>query len=112
MVGDIITGDAKIYFDYNAPIISNTVETEIINSLSITGYVIDNQVFVFPNPAHDVIQVLGLETQESYAIYDLQGRLILKGVYDSHGSINISQLTIGLYFLQFETGEAFRFVKE
>src|SRR5690554_2905540 len=35
-VGDVITGDAAIYFDFNAPIITNVVSTTVIESLGIS----------------------------------------------------------------------------
>lgn len=35
-IGDIISGDASIYFDFNPPIFTNTVHTEIVN-LDIDG---------------------------------------------------------------------------
>src|SRR5690606_7744005 len=35
-VGDVISGDAAIYFDFNAPIITNMVHTQSVEPLSVT----------------------------------------------------------------------------
>src|SRR5690606_13526866 len=52
-VGDVISGVAKIYFDFNPPIITNTVNTEIVETLSIDEA--SAETFkLYPNPAKDL----------------------------------------------------------
>src|SRR5690606_31171757 len=52
-IGDFITGDARIYFDFNAPIITNMVSTEIVNLGLNESSVLANKIIVYPNPAND-----------------------------------------------------------
>src|SRR5690606_18807090 len=52
-VGDIISGDAAIYFDFNPPIITNMVLTEIVEFLGLTDNTAPvNQVIIYPNPTN------------------------------------------------------------
>ena len=58
VVGDVITGLANIYFDFNAPIITNTVSTEIVEPLSLNDYSIENQVTLYPNPTSGLLNLV------------------------------------------------------
>lgn len=75
-------------------------------------------VFIYPNPATDFIQVRGQYTTTDISFYDMSGRLVyyLHGA-DAHEKINISSLTVGMYWIQVlevSTGNVYRtpFVKQ
>ena len=56
-----------------------------------------NRIQIYPNPAQDVLSIESQQPIESVKIYNLQGQLIKK---DSSNSVDVSQLTTGLYFAQ------------
>jgi hypothetical protein len=54
-VGDVITNRAGIYFDYNAPVITNEAQFEIVLSVGVQTTVDEIPLTIFPNPATDRI---------------------------------------------------------
>lgn len=67
---------------------------------------------IFPNPSSDFIHISGLNKTEEYKIIDIRGAEIKAGRISDTESINIQDLTIGLYFLKFENGNTIKFIKE
>ena len=57
-IGDIIENKAYIFFDFNAPIITNTVSTEIVDNLSTTDFVQAENIKLSPNPAEDQVEII------------------------------------------------------
>jgi len=67
--------------------------------LSVETVLDSNDVAIYPNPANDVIYVKGADIQ-TVEIYNSIGmRIVLKDVNDSE-SINIADLTSGIYFVR------------
>jgi len=61
----------------------------------------ENAWNIYPNPAHDYLQVEGLNQEgQLFTIRDLQGRIIKSGKLQSHGRISISNLAKGSYIFQ------------
>ncbi len=71
-----------------------------------------NNLKIYPNPATDLIQVQGLDTTSSYVIYNLIGSEISKGQISNNDKISVRNLESGVYFLKFETGKTYKFIKE
>lgn len=92
-----ITNTAYIYFDWNAPIVTNTTYNVNVNLESIG----ENQLnyHVFPNPAQDNIQV-NLEGSFDVELLDITGKSILNGTFDSQAKLDVSQLNAGVYLLR------------
>jgi hypothetical protein len=113
-VGDIISGVADIYFDFNTPITTNTVNTEVVAPLSITDVNIET-IKLYPNPAKNNIKITSNKVIEKLRVYDINGRT-LKTIEMSIAdySLDISSLSKGVYFLEIESDNyktAKRFVK-
>ncbi|WP_026755756.1 T9SS type A sorting domain-containing protein [Sediminibacter sp. Hel_I_10] len=68
------------------------------------------KVRVYPNPASAEIQVSGLQTTESYSIYDTLGKLMLKGNTSNKAVINVQDLSSGMYFITIGN-HVIRFIK-
>ena len=68
------------------------------------------KVSVYPNPASAEIQVSGLQTTESYSIYDTLGKLMLKGNTSNKAVINVQDLSSGMYFITIGN-HVIRFIK-
>jgi uncharacterized repeat protein (TIGR01451 family) len=105
-VGDIIPNTASIYFDTNPPIITNTFNTEFVENLAVNQF--DNTDFaVYPNPTNGFINIDSKKTSvviDAITLTDVLGKEIvnqkLKG---SNLSIDLSQLSNGLYFLKIKS---------
>lgn len=97
-----IKNTAAIYFDFNAPVITNT-SSVMISYGTISGIADKNQqIEIYPNPAEDYIYIKdGKDVQ--YKIYDLSGRVLQ--TRRSNGTVNISSLPPGLYHIQLSTDE-------
>ena len=112
-IGNIMSSKSDIYFDYNAPIITNTVNTQI-TALATADFIKSN-FSVYPNPAINHIIIEAKANMESdYEIIDLNGKLLLKGQTQSLQPINISSLESGFYFLILKTNQGkanYKFIK-
>src|SRR5699024_3623536 len=77
-IGDVISGNASIYFDYNPPIITNTVFTEVIENLSVNDFSFDYGLAIHPNPTNDHFKVEKSSNVniESIRIYNISGKLV------------------------------------
>lgn len=76
--GHVISDNAAIYFDFNAPVITNFADVTMINSLGINTVEGNNFSFsVFPNPANNfanISYVLKGDATVNISIYDLAGK--------------------------------------
>lgn len=106
-VGDIISGDAGIYFDFNPPIITNMVFTEIVENLQVSDIPNPlNAIFIYPNPSDKTLQIqltAGIEL-EKVIIYDLQGREVEK-ITGNRTTIDVENLSRGMYLLKIQTNQ-------
>ncbi|WP_298901588.1 T9SS type A sorting domain-containing protein [uncultured Psychroserpens sp.] len=107
-LNDIIPNTASIYFDFNAPIITNTFQTEFVEeSLSISE--IDALNFnIYPNPAKDNVIVELNEVHfgnVTIQVIDIQGKQVLEqDILEGHtANIDTSHLQNGLYFIKLNT---------
>ncbi|WP_053977652.1 BspA family leucine-rich repeat surface protein [Mangrovimonas xylaniphaga] len=105
-VGDIMSGNASIYFDYNAPIITNTVTTEVVGVLGVEEHVLSSLVTVYPNPIDGEIHLEMNDEVEliSIKLYNMQGRLLLE-TKENTNNIKTDQLSSGVYMLSLETNK-------
>ncbi|MGD2034707.1 MAG: T9SS type A sorting domain-containing protein [Bacteroidales bacterium] len=83
------------------------VSASFIEGLKPTGIhnisSVDTELTIFPNPANNMVYIKYTGNMEnvSYAIFTLQGNIILDGDLNSN-SIDISQIPDGLYFFRIE----------
>jgi uncharacterized repeat protein (TIGR01451 family) len=109
-VGDIISGDAAIYFDFNPPIITDMVYTEIVDFMDVSDPEhIDNGVSVFPNPTKNLIHIKLNRSllMKEVIMYNIQGHETLRSF---EKDISIENLESGIYILKILTnqGNVFR----
>ena len=104
-IGDIIPNTAAIYFDFNAPVITNTFETEFEPTLSTIGF---NQISfnIYPNPAEKWVDLNFRNTINETVnvnVYNMLGKLVIDDVatvLNNKIQLNISALESGLYFVK------------
>ncbi|WP_079240706.1 T9SS type A sorting domain-containing protein [Chryseobacterium indologenes] len=114
-LGDSFSNTAKIYFDYNSPIVTNTYTTSVQNVLATAETHKENQsISVYPNPAKDVLNIRSKQEIIKAEIYDATGRII-SSLSVTGNSISVSELTKGNYILKAFTKENVivqKFIKE
>ncbi|WP_417861540.1 BspA family leucine-rich repeat surface protein [Winogradskyella sediminis] len=105
-IGDIMSGNASIYFDYNPPIITNTVSTEVIENLSTDEYSFQNALTIYPNPTNEYFKVEKSNNVniESIKIYNISGKLVKE--FTESERYNVSDLNSGFYFLRIKTDKS------
>ena len=108
--GDLIENTAHIYFDFNEPIVTNTVVTEFGNPLK-TFEEADFELNIFPNPATDLVTVTWSKQAKPVLleIMDISGRiieLIRLGEEIGTTQISIGQLDNGLYLIRLSSGNS------
>jgi len=120
-VGDSIQNFAAIYFDFNAPVITNTAVTHIIVPTGISQPTASGtRPTIFPNPVNDQINVEWNNvtnqkvTIELYNIYGQKVRVLFSENVDSgkwSRKFDVSDLSQGVYFIKFSSGIGFKVIK-
>ncbi len=106
--GMYITNNAGIYFDFNAPVNTNLVQSLVVNNVGISeSPASKDQISVYPNPASDyfTLELFSTDIRTiEIEIFNVIGSLVKK--IDQKLSIGINQLTIpttdlpsGAYFV-------------
>jgi len=113
-----ILNTAAIYFDYNPPIITNTSTTRVNIYLS-TNDLMDKVVGlkIYPNPASQIINIQTDNVQssiKSVIIYDVTGKAMQgsTSITITNATIDVSNLSNGLYFLHVEMSNGQRSVRK
>jgi uncharacterized repeat protein (TIGR01451 family) len=102
VIGDIMSSKSDIYFDYNAPIITNTVNTQV-TALGTADF-IKNNFKLYPNPAANYLVIEANVSEEAhYQIMDVNGKLLLSDTIESLKPIDISTLQGGFYMVNIIT---------
>lgn len=105
VVGNTFSNSASIFFDFNAPIVTNTATTTL--AVMATGdFDFSDRFVLTPNPASDriIIDRKGEERLTSVTIYDMMGRQVL--VFpnaNGQASFDVSRLTAGNYVVKVMT---------
>ncbi|HRE77499.1 MAG TPA: choice-of-anchor L domain-containing protein [Flavobacterium sp.] len=102
-VGDIIPNKADIYFDFNPVIVTNTFETEFVETLSTPDFT-NSTVVLSPNPTKDRLQVQlnGSETIAQISVYDVVGKRIFykENLNLNSTSVDVSSFNKGIYLVE------------
>lgn len=114
--GQVIENSAKIFFDFEDPIVTNTV----VNTIKFIGQKEEKNLKIYPNPAIDVVS---FSIEDNYhklveprliaywVILDASGRALLSSFEDqvAEMQVSVAQLPKGLYFIRASTrsGETF-----
>jgi uncharacterized repeat protein (TIGR01451 family) len=99
-----IYNTAEIYFDFNPPIITNTVMTDL-GSLGIVDLA-KNMFVMYPNPAAGVVNIQ-VQDFESFSVelFDVQGKKIVENKADGPLSMDVSSLQKGMYLVRVTTAK-------
>lgn len=98
VISDIIFNNADIYFDFNEPIVTNTVSTEVVeDNLSVEDY--SKPTFkLYPNPTNDLIEIISNHEIETIKVYNSLGQLVL--LNNKSDFIDLTELGSGIYIIE------------
>jgi uncharacterized repeat protein (TIGR01451 family) len=105
-LGSQIENTAYIYFDYNAPIVTNTTQNNFQTVVSTFNAKDDtNQLKVFPNPANEILNInLQNNNIENCIITNALGQTVYNSANEINTNykiqLNISNLNSGVYFVK------------
>ncbi|AUC80852.1 T9SS type A sorting domain-containing protein [Lacinutrix sp. Bg11-31] len=113
-IGTIIPNTAEIYFDFNAPVITNTFETEfVVESLSVEEFN-TNYFTLYPNPASSIVNIKlnnALRGNATVEVIDVQGKIVIQNTIDETLQLNVKNLEAGLYFVKLKQNKK-QFIKK
>ncbi|MEP0480569.1 MAG: T9SS type A sorting domain-containing protein, partial [Nonlabens sp.] len=92
VAGDTFDNTAAIFFDFNAPIVTNTETVSIMSTASV-GESTDSSISLYPNPAKNFITATANNAIEGISITDMNGRMITATQFT--GAANEQRLEIG-----------------
>lgn len=96
-IGDTFSNSANIYFDYNAPIITNNYLTTI-QALGINDNLTDSKIVMYPNPVKDIVFFNTEENVVKVEVYDTSGRILSSNAVQDN-QLNLTELKTGNYIL-------------
>lgn len=114
--GTMILNTGAIYFDYNEPVITNTVQTEVVTSSGIAATGNANSLLIYPSPGDGNFQLRWNEAPVTNAcldVMDITGRVLnsKQGITLSNGQvlpIDLTQLANGPYVVRITTVSGMR----
>jgi uncharacterized repeat protein (TIGR01451 family) len=100
--GHVITDNAAIYFDFNAPVITNNADVTLVDYTSIDGLNINSKtVFISPNPFSEftILKVNGVEGPITISVVDMVGKKVIDKAADAQSYIKLERegLANGVY---------------
>ncbi len=106
--GTVIENTASIYFDFNAPVVTNTTINTLENPAAIEQFVSENGVAVFPNPASDEINLVFEKSfMGTIMLTDALGRVVQLQRINTNttAKLMLENLPAGVYSLVIQDGE-------
>jgi uncharacterized repeat protein (TIGR01451 family) len=117
--GSQISNTAYIYFDYNAPIITNTTENNFEFPVSISSIASsENKYSVYPNPSTGIFTFKDAKAIQRVEVYNVMGQEIAVYVGDNTNkvsnqkTINLNGFSKGVYFARINGSQVLKLVKE
>jgi len=99
-VGDHVSNDAVIVFDFNEPLPTNDAVTTF-TALGINKFSGEATVSLHPNPSQGILNVTAKSEIETIELYDIQGRLLQSSVINAADAIlDITERQAGMYLLK------------
>jgi hypothetical protein len=112
VAGQVIENKAYIYFDFNAPVITNTAINTYTVAAEIEEMINDNNsIAVYPNPFNDqttfVIRSEAMNESYSFEMTDVLGKTVrsLKNIAEKQFTVSRSGLENGMYFYKIINNE-------
>jgi uncharacterized repeat protein (TIGR01451 family) len=109
--GTQIENTAYIYFDYNAPIITNTTQNNFDITLGkLEPIARENEYILYPNPSNGVFNFKDTKNLKQVEVYNILGEEIL--AQGNQKQINLSGFAKGIYYARINGEVVVKLVKE
>ncbi len=107
-IGDLQAGDYEFQVTVTDNEGATSISTMTLTVLPISNSIVRDQLIIYPNPAHDVVNgkvISGVTGRVKIHVYDMNGKLVYEAeIEKSDDSIiktmNISSLASGMYTIQ------------
>ena len=120
--GSLITNSAGIYFDFNAPVITNQTEhliddMALNNPVGIQELITEKgtSIIVYPNPNTGLLHldIMGEQHKLPYQVLDPMGRLVQAGTLKQQSNeLDLSHCKSGIYFIRVEGSGPIRIIRQ
>ncbi|MEY8848414.1 T9SS type A sorting domain-containing protein [Psychroserpens sp. XS_ASV72] len=115
VLGDEFDNQAEIYFDFNAPVITNEYTTVVSeDGLGVSDYV-RNQIKLHPNPVKNILTLKSVKILKKGVVYDMNGRVVYESIFGaSENQLDLTALMPGMYFVEVASGnqsDIFKIIK-
>ena len=101
-LGSLIENTAEIYFDFNFPIVTNTVSTTV-TTLANDQFGLNDFITVYPNPVGNILNIDMNSSSEIHLIniYNTLGQLVksIEKPNATKTSVSVSDLKTGTYLV-------------
>ncbi len=109
--GDPIPTNASAFTSYTGQDFLYFAEISC-GALSVNDFQ-ENTVSISPNPASDYLMISNLKESTMFKIYDLTGKKLFEKELDAiNNKIDVSNLAVGTYLLNYGANSVIRFVKD
>jgi uncharacterized repeat protein (TIGR01451 family) len=109
--GTQIENTAFIYFDYNAPIVTNTTQNNFDITLGkIDALTAKNEFILYPNPSNGLFNFKDTKKLKQAEVYNILGEQILS--QGNQKQINLSGFAKGIYYARINGEVVVKLVKE
>ncbi|REG87880.1 T9SS type A sorting domain-containing protein [Winogradskyella sediminis] len=81
-------------------------------TLSTNDLELEKDLTLSPNPSSEFIKISNLKSKASYSVYNILGANIKSGSVSENETIDIRDLTEGVYFLKINNRNTIKFIKE
>ena len=104
--GTQVFNTGNIYFDANAPVITNTVITTLKGGTTGISAVSNIEFALLPNPTSAEVMIRGTFNDEAtYQVEDMLGKELLQGRMPATGTtVNVAPLSAGIYLVKVKSG--------
>ncbi|MFD2601254.1 T9SS type A sorting domain-containing protein [Flavobacterium suzhouense] len=109
--GTTVTSNAKVFYDYNAPVQTNDANTTF-SVLSTGDFEMDNSVKLYPNPSKGIVKIEADTTIKTIYLYDIQGRQLEADFNNEDNAVlDVSGRAEGIYFVKIITEKGMKVEK-
>jgi uncharacterized repeat protein (TIGR01451 family) len=113
VAGTKILNRAHIYFDYNAPIATNTSTNNFLATVGLSQQTVLENYSIYPNPTTGKFTISVSDfSNTQLEVYDLVGKLIIKTVMDKSAiTLDLSKENSGMYLVKLNSDKGTKLTK-
>ncbi len=107
-----IKNTAYIYFDYNAPVVTNTTINEYVEKENSIINIYNSDISIYPNPSAGIFKFeMSKGEIQKVEIFNSVGTKIISNQIDTNKEVNLSQYPEGIYLAKIYTSKGVYYTK-